>query len=620
MRRKSIILVIAAVLLCPVRVWAQAVEFEATVDRTVIPLDGQLAYTLTIRGTRDAQPILPEIDGFEVLGRSESTQFSLVNNRTEVIKSVGHTLIPLRVGEFTIPAAKLVTGGKTYYSMPITVKVVEDRAAVPAPPSADKPRPPAGKPRPQTPSQPQAPEETASAPPLFVRTRVDKEEAYVNEQITLTFRLFRNRLQIDGLDYTPPPTVGFIEEGLGAQREYQKVVGGLLYDVIELSKAVFPISSGELTIGPAELKGNILVPTQRRRRGFFDDFFMGSYERKPFSLTSKPITLKVKSLPKEGHPDGFGGGVGSFRLEVSAQPLTVKVGEPITVTTKISGTGNLDSISPPALRIGDGFKTYIPEVSIKRSVLDGKIGGEKVFKQVIVPLEAGKSKVPAVSFSYFDPEADKYRTAKKAPIPITVEAAPAEDDLALVEAIGGIGSKERIRLLQKDILYIKDSPGDLRRAGRPFYRTPLYRACHPAALVLLLAVWVVQARRERLRTDVTYARRVGASRAVRKRFKTARRWLGEGDAEKYYGEVHRALTRYLGDKLGLPAGAVDPGTVRRKLSARGASPEALDELMDCFNTCDHARFAPGQSEKGEMKKFLETLEKLIARLEKLKLK
>ncbi len=515
MRRKSIILVIAAVLLCPVRVRAQAVEFEATVDRTVIPLDGQLTYTLTVRGARDAQPALPDIDGFEVLGRSESTHFSLVNNLTQVIKSVGHTLIPLRVGEFTIPAAKLVSGGKTYYSKPISVKVVGDKTAVPAQPPAGKLQPKAGKPQPQPPSQPPAPEEAPSAPRLFVQTRVDKQEAYINEQITLTFQLFRNRIQIDGLNYTPPPTVRFIEEGLGAQREYQKVVGGSLYDVIELSKAVFPISSGELTIGPAELKGNILVPTQRRRRGFFDDFFMGSYERKPFSLTSKPITLKVKPLPEEGRPDGFRGGVGSFRLEISAQPLTVKVGEPITVTTKISGAGNLDSVSPPAIRIGDRFKTYVPEVATKRSVSAGKIGGEKVFKQVIVPLEAGKSEVPAVSFSYFDPEAGKYRTAKKAPIPITVEAAPAEDNLALVEALGSAGSKERIRLLQKDILYIKDSPGNLRRAGRPFYRNPLYRAGHLAALVLLLAVWVVQARRERLRSDVTYARRVGASRAVR---------------------------------------------------------------------------------------------------------
>lgn len=615
---------IVAVLLCPVRVQAQGIEFEATVDKTVIPIDEQLTYTLTIRGARDAQPALPEIDGFEVLGRSESTHFSLVNNQTQVIKSIGYALMPHQAGEFTIPAASLVYGGQTYYSRPVTVKVVKGKVAPPVVPQVPS-QPPAPRGKPPAASQPQASEDAPSTPRLFVQTAVDKKEAYVNEQITLTIQLYCNRLQIDNLSYTPPPTVGFLEESLGKQRDYDKVADGLLYRVSEVTTAVFPISSGELTIGPAELKGDILVPVQRRRRGFFDDFFgedffLSSFERKPFSLSSKPIALKIKPLPKNGRPEDFGGAVGSFSLEVSAQPLTVKVGEPITVTMKVSGVGSIDSASPPVIKTGAGFRTYPPEVATKKKVTAGKIGGEKVFKQVIVPLEEGGTEIPAVSFSYFDPGPGKYRTEVKTPIPVMVEAAPVGDNVALVEAVVVPGGKERIKILKKDILYIKDSPGSLRRSGRPFYRNPFYWICHLAALALLCVVWVVQSRRERLRSDVIYARRVGASRAVRRRFKTARRWLKEGDAEKYYGEVHRALIRYLADKLGLPSGAADPETVRNKLSGKGVSPRILEELAVCFETCNRARFAPGQADRNEMTKFLKSLEKLIGQLEKIKMK
>ncbi len=600
-------------------VYAEDVSFQATVDKNIISREDRIAYTLSIEGARDGQPVLPAIPGFEILSSSASTQFSLINNQTKVSKSINYTLMPLGPGTFTIPSARMEYNGKTYTTHPIKVTVVEGAVPPVTSPAAPGPvtTPVVTGPEEKTPP-------AASDQPLFIQTTVDKKEAYVNEQITLTFSLYSRGLRIANLDYSPPPTIGFTEENLGDQKNFRRVLNGLQYEVVELPKAIFPISSGEVTIGSAELKGNIIVP--RRSRGmspfddfFSDDFFGGAFgERQPFALRSNPITLNIKPLPPEGRPEDFQGAVGEYKFELSANPNTVRVGEPITVTMKVSGTGNPDTVTLPQIPVGKLFKTYAPEIGTKKGVIGGRVGGEKTFKQVVIPLSVEPKEIPAVAFSYFDPQAGSYRTIKAKPVRITVKAAPEEGPLPLVEGAGSGPGREQIRILKKDILYIKDSPGHLFRSGRAYYRRPLFWLFPAAALVMLLGVWTVRSRKEKLRSDVTYARRVGASRLVRRRFKKACSFLREKDHEKFYGEVHRAFNRYLGDKFCLPSGAVSPAVIAERLQGAGAPPELIEETEACFGVFDLARFSGSAGKKKEMTAFLARVERLIGKLDKIK--
>ncbi len=584
-------------------VHAEDISFTASVNSTTISKSDQLVYTLAIEGARGANPILPAISNFELLGTSVSTQFSLVNSNTRIIKNLAYTLMPIKAGIFTIPMASLEYRGKTYLTKPITVTVVDGTAPQIAPATDNSPVHQAA-PKINNLPEPQSPKQ------LFITTTVDKKVAYVDEQITLNFNLFFrvDRLNIQNISLK---SIGFTEQDLGNEKTYTQIVDGVRYNVSERSKAIFPISSGELTIRPGELRGDILV----RRGGFF-----GYDERKPFSLRSDPIKLTIKPLPRKGRPEEFKRAVGDYRFDLTANPLAVKVGEPITVTMTISGTGNLDTVSMPEIKCGKTFKTYPPEVGVTRGVRRGRVNGEKVFKQVIIPLSVEAKEIPAVSFSFFNPATGKYRTLKKKPIPIRVEAAPDQGPVALVEGAGSGPGRERIKLLEKDILYIKDSPGHLTRAGRFYYRRPLYWIIPIAALFGLFAVWGIQSRREKLRSDLVYARQVGASRSARKRFKKARTFLNAGDSERFYGEVHRAFNRYLGDKLGIPSGAVGSTIVADKLSSAGAAAEIIKEVETCFSEFDLARFARSSSDKDEMNDFLVRVERLISKLEKIKVK
>jgi hypothetical protein len=602
----------------PASLPAAEVSLRASVDKDVISRIGdRLIYTLTVEGATDGEPELPPLEGFQVLRTTVSTHVSVLNGQATSSKSWNYVLVPTLAEEekeVEIPSAHLRHGGKTYASNSLRVRIV--KASVAPPPSS--------------PDGGTAPETARAQPaganrPLFIETDVDKKEVFEGEQVTLSFRLFSYRLQLANIQYTPPPTVGFLEESVSGQKNFERVVAGVPYVVNELKSAIFPLRAGELAVGSAELKGDVLVPGRRGGRSLIDDFFADDFfspfdfERRPFSLRSDPITVLVKPLPAEGRPADFSGAVGRFAMKAEASPRRVKAGEPITLTVSITGEGNVDSARMAVFRPGEAFKTYNPEVETRKKAEGDRLGGEKIFKQVVIPLKEGEQALSAVEFSWFDPSAGVYRVEKSEPIAIMVDPAPAEGPAMLVEAAPAGNGKTGIALLQKDILYIKDNPGELVHSRRSFYRNGWYWAAHLLPALLILATARFQSQRERLRSDRVYARKVRASRTARARFREAARLLKAGETAKFYAAAHRAMICYLGDKLGLPSGAVDCESVAPRIEKAGLPPEFLADVQDAFNVCDRARYAPSASSEG-MADFLEKVEGIVDRLEKVKIR
>ncbi len=570
------------------------ISFTASVDRRSITPDDSLIYTLTIEGGGEAVPELPRLEGFHLLETSVGTSIEIINNQLRQTRNFRYTFRPrslLQPGDYRIPPAILRHGGRTYASNPVTVRVVE-RGTAPAP--------------------------EAEPPPLFMEASLDREEAFVNEQVTLAVRIFFRRPGLANLNYSPPPATGMIAESLGPERRYQRVIDGARYEVIEIRTAIFPIGPGELTIGPAELRGT--VPTERRepRRSPFDDFFSDDFfgfrrDREPFHIESRPVSLRVKPWPREERPAEFDGAVGSFDLSVGANPLTLDAGEAVTLTIRVEGEGNLAFVRPPRVDIGSEFRVYPPEEEVRPDIREDRIGGEKIFRQVLIPQQAGELEIPEVRFGFLDPESGDYRLLRSRPVRIT--ARPVETEpVRLVEAPDPGIVRPGIPVQEADILYIKEGPERWRRRRDrpPAGRFWPYLLPWPVILVLRK----LQDRRERIRSDLTYARRRAATRVVRERFRKARKLARAGDREGFHGELHRALLRYLSDKSGVPVGAVGPETLGERLA--GAGEGLKEELEEVLRAAEHARYAPGGSGAGDMRTLLEKVERLIGRMEKVK--
>ena len=94
-------------------------------------------------------------------------------------------------------------------------------------------------------------------------------------------------------------------------------------------------------------------------------------------------------------------------------------GDPITLKMKITGQGNFDRVTTNGLASSAAWKSYKPNARFEPADRDG-FAGTKTFEQAIVPNMAGASEIPAVSFSYFDPDTRSYVTKTTSPIPIEI--------------------------------------------------------------------------------------------------------------------------------------------------------------------------------------------------------
>ncbi len=88
---------------------------------------------------------------------------------------------------------------------------------------------------------------------IFVTTSVDKARAYVDEQITLSFKFYRRISLWEQPRYTPPELSGFWSEDMPPQQEYYESVNGVRYQVTEIKTALFGTAPGKATVGAAAL-------------------------------------------------------------------------------------------------------------------------------------------------------------------------------------------------------------------------------------------------------------------------------------------------------------------------------------------------------------------------------
>lgn len=579
---------------------AEDISFEASVDTDTVELGSSLQLTLTVSGADAMPPIeLPKIDGLETRYLGPSTQISIINGQMSRTTAAVFTVIPLQTGEFTIPAVTITVNGKDYSSRPVTFKVVGSGTL--------------------------SPQSTTSAnntaaglqDRIFIVLGTSKNEAYLNEPIPLVIKLFINDLQVKNIQFPTFAHDGFAADPFPEPRRYNQSLGGVNYHVIEFKTFIYPTRTGDLTVGPAKLNANILIKSSRRSRDpfdrfgsiFEDEFFegiLGAYDVKGVTLGSAELGIKVLPLPEEGKPQDFSGAVGKYEFDMTVSPSEVKVGDPLTVRMKVSGYGNLKAVTMPAYSDSKDFRAYDPKIGEENSV--------KTLEQVVIPNHAGVSEVPAVRFSYFDPDEKTYRTITKGPFSVKVEALPKGEEAKVVGLAPGsavTAAPPVAEELGRDIRYIKEDLGRSRRKGEAVYQNFIFIGFLTALILGWPGLWIGYGVQERLKTDVRFARRLQAPRQARLGLARAKDLLEENDSRGFYDVLFKTLQDYLGNKFHLSSGGVTVEAVRRVLPADNKSQTALGRVREIFEECEFIRYASGVADTEKMKTALRLTEETI---------
>ena len=602
-RGRTLVALLAAVLAAGVTATtARAADLSLRVvaDRTQVTLDDQIQLDVVVEGRARSleEPQRPPLADFDVYSRGQSQSIQIVNGAMSASNVFSYVLAPKKEGTFTIGPFVLALGGREYRSNTLTVTVGgAGRGGGGVAPGAGGAAPGGG----GTGGDSGTSSEREDRD-LFVVARVDKQDAYVNEQIIYTFYLYR-AVQISNVSYSQPSFQGFwVEKLKDSEKQSYKVLNGRRYLVTELSAAIFPATSGTLTIDPASLQLMVLTSPY----GF--SLFERGVER---VLRTRPVAVHVSPLPPAGKPAIFDGAVGEgLTLAAKLERDAVEAGEPVTLSMRVEGTGNVKTFSKPRLPDLSAFRTYDGNSKTDTDAND-RISGSRTYEVVLVPNDEGEHKIEPIRLAYFDTREGRYRTLETKPLPLTVVRSTHP-----VRTLAGDEPPPQrdIRILGQDIAHIRtDVP--LTDALTPLYARGLFLALLPVPLLAVLVVGLRQRRRDLLASDVALARSTRARKVARRHLAVAGKSLEAGRGEAFYAEVSRALRQYTGDKLNVSAVGLTHDVLRERLAAAGVEAPTCERLVALLERCDAARFAPGSYGGERLREVLVEAEALLVELE-----
>lgn len=568
----------------PLTVFASNLNISASVDKNVVALGEAIQLQVVVSGdvTNIPHPQPPELNDFEVRSSGRSQNISIVNGRVSSSTSFNYTLFPKRVGKFRIGSFTINYKGQLLSTTPIDIEVKQEKSTL---------------------DEPQT-HQIKKAQDVFVEAFTDKKSAYVGEQITLTFRFYSSVQLLSQPHYTPPAISGFVTEELPPHRNYRTTIAGREYQVTEIKTALFPVSKGTLTIGPAAVV--VTIPSVD---DFFDEFFFRGFfsTGKQVELKSRPIVISVKDLPEEGKPVKFSGAVGSYKISASLDKSNLEVGQAATLKVKISGTGNIKSIPQPEISIPN-FRQYetISSVNVTR---DGQlIGGSKEFKTVIIPTKPGGQVIQPISFSFFEPQSGSYRTVFSNPI--SVEIRPGKLPSTPTPSVQKEPSQP-IKYVAEDIRHIKQTLSGSSKLK--VTHTWLFSQLLPLCLFTILVY--IDKSRQKLLSNKELLRRTSAYRvAIKSLKKTARVKTSLADGIQKLSNI---LKNYIADKYNLSRYGITNEQILETLKSANIDEDLISSVEKFLTKSDYIKYAPVQKGSEDFQSDIKEVKELIARLERI---
>jgi len=594
---------------------AQPLSVHAVPEKTRVYVGESFLFRIQVRGTENpAAPDLAGLADFTVvpLGGQSTTNrvVTMINGRVERrVADVGYIfsyrITPTRQGTLTIPAIEVKAGARTLHTAPVQIHAMQ-------------------------------PQETAD---FKLRQSLSKGRCYVGEPVILTVTWYVSK-NVRGFAFTVPvmtddafrhetpgvttPPQQRVAARVGAKEVIAEQARGTLdgrdFLTVTFKHVLIPRTPGDFAIPEATVVFEALAGHRRRRDPFsndpfFHDFFgRSSAVYKKMVVPSNALTLDVLPLPQPA-PSGFAGHVGVYRVETAASPTDVNVGDPITLTIRVSGPEYLKDVQIPPLKDQPAFAA---DFKIPAEMAEGEIKGRaKMFTQTLRAKRPDVAEIPAFELPYFDVGAGEYRVARTKPIPLTVRATRVVTaaDAEGREPVGP--ARSELEALARGIAYNYEDLGVLesQRYGlSTITRSPLWMAAAvgPFCAYLALLVCATLVRRRRADPDAVRAKRAFGD--FRQRLNELRQ--EKADIQRLSGDLLDALRGYLGARLRVNASAITSLDARDRLHSAGVPAAVLDGLCEIFDRCEAGRYAGGAGHEADIESVLDDCLSAVGEVEK----
>ncbi len=365
----------------------------------------RLSITITGGQVSGPPPQPSSLKNLQIVGGpSTSQEFSWINGVSSSRVTYSYVLQPLNVGPAEVGPIRVMIGGKTITSAPVSAVVIAGSVA-PA------------RPRPALPANP--------FDQFFgggVRRRIrvglrlilPRLKVYEGESVPVTIAL-ETTAGIDGFQWKSPPTFpGWWAQQVKLPDQVSPAIvrrNGVEYRQYPVARYVLvPLKPGHVRIPPVAARIGIrsyslFAPSQVVER-------------------STPATT-VTVLERPPAPPGYSGAVGSLTYRARISPRKVRLGGSILLSIVLSGRGNLPLVEVPVVwpRCST-CETFAPEETSKVTVDASGIHGTRTWTRAFIPHQWGTLRLPAIRLAVFEPARGKYVSQVLGPFTVTVLPPP----------------------------------------------------------------------------------------------------------------------------------------------------------------------------------------------------
>lgn len=582
---KRLVIILFIINLFSVACAYAAASFSVQAPRQVIQ-GGKFSITYVLSNASGSGFKSPNVGGCKLLygpSVSQMSSFSSVNGKNTSSSSESYTMTyrAEKAGKYTVGAASVNVGGKTYTTKPFTLEVLPpDKSA-------------SGGNQSQSVQvydvDTQTPDKSVGKNDVFVRIILSKSKAYEQEGILCTIKLYTKYNIQQFMPTLQPSFDGFISQELPITSSINRIenYNGENYMVADLKQCIlFPQRSGTLTITSGNYDLTV-IQYQTVRSGMFG-MMMRTPVEKEIKVSSNKATINIVPLP-EPKPADFCGAVGTFSVSTRMLNDNLKTNEAGTLRLTIKGNGNLKNIQTPKIAFPSQFDVYDPQTTVDANPSGDHLTGTVTIDYAFVPQYVGKFEIPATSFSYFDPVKNKYER-------ISINGY----ELDVAKGSSSSSSAPAGLTQRKDIIHIKTGDLSLANGHIMFVNTWWYLLWYIVPLVIFCTILFYYRKLIKERANVALMKTKRANKVANKRLKNARQLMAKNKHDAFFEEMLRALWGYFSDKLTIPVSELNRDNIFLELSKYGVTENVCNDIIGLLDDCEFARYAKSEENGSDM--------------------
>jgi hypothetical protein len=262
---------------------------------------------------------------------------------------------------------------------------------------------------------------------ILIKVDVNKHSCYVGEPILASYKLC-TRVRSQSRVVKQPMFNGCtVIEMTGNQDPvaHREVINGKSYNVYVIRRVqLFPLQEGKLILPQVSVENKVAF-YEARRTNYRDLYYNAPglpVEEQTVTLQNAPVTVEVKPLPPMPAVGSsiFSGAVGKFDASVSTDDKRLETNNTHRLLFTIIGEGNLQQVKVPLINWPVGIEAFDPTEQDQDDKTHFPMMVRKAFSFPFVANKKGIYTIPPVSFTYFDPDANKYITRVTAPLVLNV--------------------------------------------------------------------------------------------------------------------------------------------------------------------------------------------------------